>query len=568
MSKFRIVLVALFIQTALSSQQPSVRASIQGIVVSVSNGQPVADADVELTVVEGGKVVSRTATTRADGRFTFRDLPPGSGYQIVVTGAGLQPSAFGQKGSETPWTPLTLGAGEQRTDLRIAVQSLTGIRGRIQDNKGGPILGANVVALRPGYINGRKVLQSFAYTVSDTRGEYRFSALPIGPYYIRVMPRNSGVPEMVMTSPALIDQSGAGAKSAFKEEPEGYPVVYFPGAGIESAKVIQISDGSRIENIDVPVTKVRTSRVRGTVVHHAKKTPVASAKIFMVRRGNAADSGWTRTADAADGQFDLRGVLPGSYILTAFAPGDPASLWSRVPVDIKEGEPKTVSVTVFPKPAIEGRIVLDDPNPGGTDLSMLSVHLRPNMGGTIDATLSALQISMPMASAQSAANGSFTIREVAPWDYRVALSWGGDENRARRSGAYIKSVRLGARDILADGLQVDTTVAGSLEIVLATNFGGLDGRVTEDRENVPLARVVLVPDTRGRQDLYAFTTTTSTGRFQFQGVAPGAYKLFAWRYAPDGAWLDPDFLERYEKSGTSVLIDENSAEFIEVPVLR
>ena len=89
MSKFCILLALVFAPAARSQQTPA-RASIQGIVVSVSSDRPIDSALVELTFVEGGKVVSRTATTRSDGLFAFRDLAPGSGYQIVVTGSDIE----------------------------------------------------------------------------------------------------------------------------------------------------------------------------------------------------------------------------------------------------------------------------------------------------------------------------------------------------------------------------------------------------------------------------------------------------------------------------------------------
>src|SRR4026207_1803599 len=104
MKRIAILLSALLWQ-APPVQNP--RASIEGVVVHDSTGKPVASGSVELTVIDGGRVVSCTATTREDGRFSFVNLPAGTEYQIVVTGTGFWPTAYGQQHSRGPWTPIT-----------------------------------------------------------------------------------------------------------------------------------------------------------------------------------------------------------------------------------------------------------------------------------------------------------------------------------------------------------------------------------------------------------------------------------------------------------------------------
>src|SRR5512134_2736662 len=136
-----VILLALF--GGMSFAQQSTAPSIQGSVVRASGEQPVAGARVELLGVEAGKVHSRTVTTGNDGRFTFRDLVAGVPYQIVVTGSGLQPTAYGQQSPGEPWTPITLTSGQQLTGIRITPQSMTAIRGKVETDKGRPLAGAN-----------------------------------------------------------------------------------------------------------------------------------------------------------------------------------------------------------------------------------------------------------------------------------------------------------------------------------------------------------------------------------------------------------------------------------------
>jgi hypothetical protein len=402
------------------------------------------------------------------------------------------------------------------------------------------------------------VLQVWASSVTDTRGEYRFLALPVGAYYLRVMPRNSESVHELMTNPAMLDASGS---DRAKSEPEGYPVVYHPGTGVAGAKVVQIADGTTADLPAIRVARVRTGRVRGTVVHHETGRPVA-ARVLLIPRDGAMDSNWTRLFQSNDGQFDLRGVLPGAYVLTAEGSGA-TGLTGLTAVEVREGEAPPVEVKAYPRSEIAGRVTVEAwPGPDPPDFSQLVVRLEPAVPSAVDGTFPGLPLQTPAILAAPNSGGAFTLRGVPLGHYRVTLSAAG-----ARGGTYAKSIRMGSRDALGSPLQLDrpASASESIDIVLGIASGGLDGRVSDrNRADAALARVVLVPADRDRRDLYATAVTTNTGRFQLRNLAPGDYTLFAWQYAPDGAWTDPDFLEPHEKLGTPVRIEEGSAEFVEL----
>jgi hypothetical protein len=102
-----------------------------------------------------------------------------------------------------------------------------------------------------------------------------------------------------------------------------------------------------------------------------------------------------------------------------------------------------------------------------------------------------------------------------------------------------------------------------VEVVLATDGGRLDGRILEGNS----ARVVLVPEARGRRDLYFAVSPSSTGRFELTNIPPGRYKVFAWPNPAEGVWTDPDYLEHYESRGTPVDIQRESSEYVEIKVI-
>jgi hypothetical protein len=70
--------------------------------------------------------------------------------------------------------------------------------------------------------------------------------------------------------------------------------------------------------------------------------------------------------------------------------------------------------------------------------------------------------------------------------------------------------------------------------------------------------VVILPDVRGRIDLFKTTTTDPAGRFHIDRIPPGDYKAFAWEDVNDGAWQDPEFMGANENLGTPIHIAEGT----------
>jgi hypothetical protein len=96
-------------------------AQIAGAVENPSNGQPAPEAVVALVPQEkarqGSTVYYQQATADAAGRFTFKDVPPGS-YKVfawddVESGAWMDPDFL--KPLETKGEPVSLSEGAKET---------------------------------------------------------------------------------------------------------------------------------------------------------------------------------------------------------------------------------------------------------------------------------------------------------------------------------------------------------------------------------------------------------------------------------------------------------------------
>jgi hypothetical protein len=67
--------------------------------------------------------------------------------------------------------------------------------------------------------------------------------------------------------------------------------------------------------------------------------------------------------------------------------------------------------------------------------------------------------------------------------------------------------------------------------------------------------------------VYSDETTDASGRFHFDHVPPGDYKVFSWEDVADGAWYDADFMSTNESRGIPIHIREGQTEAARIDVI-
>ena len=503
--------LALFLVLLLQVREvPEPPASIDGVVLDSQSGRPLAGATVLFQSVSvSGRM---TTITRDDGTFVFRNVPPGM-YAVEANLGGYVPESYG--------VPLTLErmaavAASAATPPLLPGQALSGIRlvmtpggvlsGRLADDRGDVVVGVMVQALKTTYRNGlpeRTLVQSVP---SNDLGEFRFFMLKPGQYYIAAIPA---------TAPATLRPM----------ELSSIPL-YYPGTiDANAAQPIELKVGETLGGMNFSSIPARNRRIAGGVQSNASD-PVGV--ILSPLNGTASQQ---FTVDLNDGQFQFSDVVPGSYMLVART----HDMRSVIPLEVRNTDVLGTRIVLGPGYRIPVRVRIEG-HPEGDDPEMEALYfvVRPEtpIPGLEPETYSPF------------ANGRFTI-ELLARDYRIDIS--------RTVGHYVKSMTLNGVDVLNPGLRVASSSEAPLEIVVAKQFGAVEGR-TAGRDTT----VVLVPDPARRGQRGLFRSVKAGGTFRFEKVPPGDYKLFVWdnaRVENGGPYLDPEYLRRYEDRGVPVRIE-------------
>ena len=191
-------------RTGLLSEEAG--ADLQVVVVRAGGTEPVIKADIALRDISE-KSRMYTAITSDAGKFIIRGVPPGK-YELTVTRTGYVQSD----------QSLTLVDDPPPRDVIVALNPTGAISGRIFDESGEPVIGAEVRAMKSFYRRGGRILVPMQSAVTDDRGEYRLFWLPPGRYFVSAVgPQPDG-----STTGTLND-----ARGDFSDYPPTVPAFYY-----------------------------------------------------------------------------------------------------------------------------------------------------------------------------------------------------------------------------------------------------------------------------------------------------------------------------------------------------
>jgi Carboxypeptidase regulatory-like domain len=516
--------------SAMGDAQRPKTAQVQGQVLNALTNEPIRKAHVSLQRLDA-KNPSIVTLTDSSGQFLLSDVEPGR-YRLEAERTGYIRGAFGAKRIDGPGTALVVEQGQQLRDLVFKLMPQSVIAGRVLDEDGEPVPDVHVQALGFAYVRGKRQLDPVQDSVTDDLGEYRLHSLVPNHYLVSATfrPREN---------PQAQNVGGKDGDSTALEET--YAPTYFPNT-VDPARAgeISVAGGEQVRGIDLVLLRTPTARIRGRVASALTARQDLNAVVTLFRNDAGSITGRSLAAVPDNrGNFEIRGVTPGGYIL--FAQTREGS--ARMPLDVYGSNINDVNLTITANLVVRGHMSLEG-GPVQFDDRRVTVSLQPR-----DTSLSVIASSVK-------SDGTFLLSNVPADIYALNL-------RNLPEGYCVKEIHMGTSAIPDGTLNLTGSVAGLLDIALSRSGAELSGVVTDsETHNVPGATVTLVPDKSRLNALYLYQTTVSDqyGGFSFRAIAPGDYSVYAWEVIDGGAYLDPNFLKTYESFGTALTVEEKSRE--------
>jgi hypothetical protein len=460
------------------------------------------------------------------------------------------------------------------------------ITGRVRDS-GGELVGpVTILATQVVYENGRKTFRIVRGVTTDDRGEYRLFWLPPGTYYVAARVEDPkrrsttlyiGHPGRyrgtVSAQAPVISQRILPDGNTFEE---AYSLVYFGGVvDAEKAQPVDLSPGGSVAGVDIfmgPGT-IPSHHLRGSLIDGRTGQPIAGIEVRAIPLQPAPSLIVPVGTTDEKGAFDLGGVIPGRYAVTTLGGG--LSTAGPLGFSAQSGPVATAFIDHGDADLNGLRLVAENP----FELSG-RVRVEGRLADGKDVDLSAIRVAlsrdpdllgMPGIPAGGnaggvASTGVFTLRAV-PGEFKIVVN-------GIPPNAYVKSIFLGADNVLHGTLRLSGSPANSLDVVIGTDAGEVTGIAVSDRRE-PMSNVIvaLVPDSQipGRPGFYSSTTSDESGRFQIRNIPPGDYKVFCWEYAEAGAWQNESFLKPYEALGKPIVIGRGTRQETQVtpvPLVR
>jgi hypothetical protein len=511
-------------------------------VVNAVTGEPLKKAHLTLRPLGVQNGVPYGTMTDNAGHFLMTDVDPGR-YNFAASRNGFVEQTYSPQGGTNRSTLLTLGNGQKLKEIVFKLTPQGVISGRILDEDGEPCSNVAVQGMVSRYQRGRRQLMGQNGSSTNDLGEFRLYGLSPGKYLVSATYQSR-------------DMFSMGPERTVGTAPEeGYTTTYYPNStNPENASALEITPGAQVSGINMTLVRIRTVRIKGHLNVGATPEARRNINVMLMPRDNIGfgmPRAMARGIDA-QGNFQLRGVAPGSYVLRANYNEDNKQYSARLPLEVGNSNIEGLELELQPPAEIEGHVVVEEN--AGLKGAVLQVVLQPKTMSTLGGGGGG-----PVKEDQT-----FKLANVSPDPYDINV-FGLPE------GFYLKSVRLGQQDVTETGVDFTPGVsAEQMTVVVNPNGGQIDGAVQNAKGDAAAgAMVTLIPDAPHRSIswLYRLANTDQNGHFTIKGVRPGEYKIYAWEDLEPGAQQDPDFVKRHESAGEAVSVKESSHETVQLKIV-
>ena len=468
---FLVLLFSFSIFTVL----PAFAGDISGTVKRDSDNQPIAGvwvyANDYSTWSSGG-----SAQTAADGTYTITGLAAG-GYRVqaIAYGTDYVVEYYNNTTYSNSAAQVAVTAGQTTSNIDFSLAlggRISGVVKRDSDNQ--PLEGLQVTVWE--YSTG-----DWGYSVlTQADGTYTITGLPAGGYRVEV------------------DASGT-----------DYAGEYYNNTNYSSAAQVVVTAGQTTSNIDFSLAL--GGRISGVVKRDSDNQPIEGLQITVSEYSTGDWGGSAQTA--ADGSYTIEGLAAGSYMVQASAYGtdyldeyynNTADRNSAAQVVVTAGSTTAnIDFSLALGGRISGVVKRDSDN---QPIAGISVSANPYSSAGSG------------RSAQTAADGSYTITGLAAGIYRVrAVAYGTD---------YVGEYYNNTTDNNSAAQVVVTAGSTTADIDFSLALGGkISGKVIRDSDSQPIAGLWVSANEYSTGVWGGQAQTQADGSYTITGLAAGGYRV-------------------------------------------
>ena len=478
---------------------------IQGLVAENSSGLPMSRALVRLEPLPGNPAKPLELRSGRSGQFTFPSVAEGL-YVLSAKREGFVQATYGQRRAEGFGIPITV-TQSSALFAEIRMRRVGSITGKVLDENGIGLPRVPVVAYK-----AQLPLRAAAQGISDDRGIYRIAGIGSGKYWVR-------------------------SASAQLEDGTGMLPTFGPiTREARNARVHDVRIDAETQFANVQPEPGTLGRVEGSII---------CDRVEPVTVTLSSETGSRTASTGCPGSFSFDGVSPGGYEIVASYNDNSGGAFQ----ELRVGGLTRVSLTLQTMRPVEVEIRTTS----GQILKPEEVKLfgrRDDLSG--QAKVVPITLPRPML-----ATGYWEINGYAI------------------SGKYVESVTMGsgralqrpewraARPAEWHEIFVDAPYA-RLRVTVSDKAARISGSVADAGRPVPGAVVFLWPIADSARRILGGVrqlVADVAGKFSFEGLPPGDYRLLATFDATEATW---ELLE--EARAATVHVEAGSVRSETVPL--
>jgi uncharacterized GH25 family protein len=529
-----------------TAQQPALPTAahasfnISGTVVSDATGAPVGRATVAIGPTQ--RPGAQTTNTDEQGHFTFTGLAQGK-YWLAAQAHGFPRQLYDEH--EFFSTAIAVGDAISSEGIVFRLRPGAVLSGVITDDMNETVRNAQVMLFHDQLENGKRTTSLQQRATTDDRGQYHFSRLAAGSYFIAVTAQPwYAQHRQVTNTTTFYGSNGSSNEPTLKTTTVdvtpldvAFPLTFYAETtDSNSATPIILKPGDRTV-ADVRLTAVPAVQL---VLHQPNSTDFPNTSLSQRVFGNFSLPVQILNINSQGGEIKLSGVPPGQFTLNTQTTGaNPTSSAQEINLD----QDSEISLTKS-APALNVHGVL-----------------------TLDGVQSSRNVFVQFRNKDSEEVRGSAVSDKGEFEIKDALRAGSYEIRVfNMPGAVIGEVtREGSPAV--EGNTIDLLGSGPVQvgIRMLRGLGEIDGLVLKDGKPFAGAMVLLVPnDLEHHESRIRRDQSDSDGTFSLSAALPGEYRVVAIQNGWNLQWTDPNVLKPYLQHTEPVQVVANQKHKIEV----